>query len=224
MGVTATARRHPSPATPRRHPSSPLRSQTCEGVCDRAPPHQPRHATPPRLQPLALANAWGCLRQRAATSAPPRHTATPPAPCACKCVGVSATTRHHAGPTTSRHHFAQTVLLIYLYYTVCSLVYCCIKVVNRPFTAKKVVLGKFGSKLIQTQFEPKPNFQFRFQFGVSCPETKPFGFWFGQLLIALNGFKLSLNLGFLNLVFFLQYPYNNNKQLLPNLRKCFQTL
>jgi len=74
-----------------------------------------------------------------------------------------------------------------------------------------LVLGKFGSKPIQTRFEPKPNFRFRFRFGVSCPETKPFGFRFGQLLIALNGFKLSLNLGFLNLVFFLQYPYNNNK-------------
>jgi hypothetical protein len=136
--------------------SNPSCSQTCGGVCDNAPslpptpackhvgvsatvpPRQPCHATPPCLQPLVLANAWGCLRQHAATSAPPRHAATPPAPRACKCVGVSATTRHHASPTTC-HHFTRTVLLIYLYYTVCSLVYCCIKVVNRLFTAKKEV-------------------------------------------------------------------------------------
>jgi len=42
------------------------------------------------------------------------------------------------------------------------------------------VLGKFGFKLIQTQFEPKPNWQFRFRFGDSCHETKPFGFGLGN--------------------------------------------
>ena len=43
-----------------------------------------------------------------------------------------------------------------------------------------VVLGKFGFKLIQTRFEPKPNQQFRVWFGDSCHETKPFGFSLGN--------------------------------------------
>jgi hypothetical protein len=102
--VSATGCRHASPATPHHHASNPSRSQTRGGVCDNAPPLQPCHATPPRLQPLALANVWGCLRQRAATPAPPRHAATPPAPRARKCVGVTATVRHHPSPATPRHH------------------------------------------------------------------------------------------------------------------------
>jgi len=43
-----------------------------------------------------------------------------------------------------------------------------------------IVLGKFGFKLIQTWFEPKPNQQFQFRFGDSCHETKLFGFGLGD--------------------------------------------
>jgi hypothetical protein len=124
-------RQHPPPRHPRHPPArkrfgsimcpaasppadTPSLSQTWGGgVYDNARRH------PLRL--LALANAWGYLRQCVTAPAPPRHVATtsrpqmrgcirqrllppPPAPRARKRVGVSATMCHRASPTMPRRH------------------------------------------------------------------------------------------------------------------------
>jgi hypothetical protein len=83
MGASATA-----PAAMPHHRRHPSRPQTLGGYM--RPAASPPADTPSRSQ------MRGCMRQR-----PPPP---PPAPRARSRVGVSATTRHRAGPTTPRRH------------------------------------------------------------------------------------------------------------------------
>jgi hypothetical protein len=103
-GVCDSARRHTTADTP------PARKRI-RGIRDNARP--PCHPTPRSntwgymrsaassptntSTPFSVTNAGRCMRQR-----PPRHA--PPAPHARKCVGVSATGRHHTSPATPRRH------------------------------------------------------------------------------------------------------------------------
>jgi hypothetical protein len=92
-----------------------------------------------------------------------------------------------------------------------------------------VVLGKFGSKLIQTWFGPKPNQKFGLRFGKISLVQKRSGLQFGKRVGLVNGFKLGLDRSYFlfglgcKLVFQIDSNWFKLVQTISNCLKPFET-